>query len=245
MPPITPADEAIRSAGIKTLFADLVEACNDRLDSVGRDAYAAFFPAVIWRIVEQHQELKARLAAYGIHSRNDLYARYGQQRMNSSAPDGLLPAKIQRVVILSRVTIGADVLLSTICCQRVHEAFPEAEIMLIGDKKLQGLLGGLPKVSVVPIRYTRRGPLGERLGAWLQLADLVDDLQPDLLISPDSRLDQLGIMPLVSHDKQYLLWENTQKEGGDALSLGALFDQWLRQVFPAKIPKLYAATFGL
>jgi ADP-heptose:LPS heptosyltransferase len=45
--------------------------------------------------------------------------------------------------------------------------------------------------------------------------------QPDLVVAPDSRLDQLGVLPTRA---PYVLWENTQAEGAPVRSLAELLD---------------------
>jgi hypothetical protein len=111
---------------------------------------------------------------------------------------------------------------------------------VLGDAKLAALVGGFPGVRVRALAYGRRGPLRERLGAWLTLADAVAEEQPDLVIAPDSRLDQLGILPVCAPEK-YVLWENVLPVG-QALplcrSLDAFLARWLDQpALPAVEPR--------
>lgn len=224
------ADDAERCrAGLRVLFADLVEWCNDRLDAVGRQAYAAFFPAVVWRVAQGSPALLQRFHHHRLFSQQDCYRSYAQRRARSQQSAPILPDIVDRVVILSRVTIGADVLLTSLLCQRVHQAFPAAEIIVVGDKKLGGLLSGLPQVRVEAIAYARRGPLGTRLASWLTLIDTLDALEPDLVLSPDSRLDQLAVLPLTDDPYAYLSWENIQN-GDQPQSLAALLDAWAKRV---------------
>ena len=128
------------------------------------------------------------------------------------------------------------------------QAYPEARISLIGDAKLTGLLGGCPALHIVPLKYQRRGSLAERLASWLQLDTTIQELQPDLIIGPDSRLDQLGMLPLGSNtatatatDQQedaaeipYLLWENTIDD--QPISIADHLDAWCRSRWPAHQP---------
>ena len=223
-------DDELRSAGITHLFRDLVEACNDRLDEDGRNAYAAFFPLIVWEVVKRHERLRQRFESFGLATITECIKRYHGQRQRTKSGFVSLPDLVDKVVVLSRVTIGADVLLTSILCQRLHQAFPAAEIIVLGDNKLRGLLGGLPQVTVESLKYTRRGALGSRLDSWLTVLDELVSIEPDLVISPDSRLDQLGIMPLMEGELSYLLWENTQSNTSDPKSLGYLLDQWAVRV---------------
>lgn len=229
-------DEAQRSAGLQALFAGLVEPLNDGFTPAGRAVYARMFPRIVWRVAERDARLRDRLAAHGIGGESALLARYHAVRRGQ----GPLPTTVRRIAVLSRVTIGADILLTSVAVQRLHQRWPDAEVVLIGDGKLAGLFGGLPGVRVRPLSYGRRGPLRDRLASWLALDDALDEERPDLVMAPDSRLDQLGILPTRA---PYLLWENTQPEGAPVRSLAVLLDTWLvaRLGLPAEprcVPRL-------
>lgn len=213
-------DEAQRNAGLKALFAGLVEPLNDGFTPAGRAVYARMFPRIVWRVAEREPRLRERLAAHGIAGESALLARYHGVRRGA----GALPASVKRIAVLSRVTIGADILLASVALQRLRQRWPDAELVLLGDGKLAGLFGGLPGVRVRPLAYGRRGPLRERLASWLALDDALDAEKPDLVMAPDSRLDQLGALPTRA---PYVLWENTQPEGAPVRSLADLLDQAL------------------
>jgi ADP-heptose:LPS heptosyltransferase len=215
-------DEALRGAGIGALFGGLVEPLNDGFTPAGRAAYARFFGRIVWRVVTRTPSLLAALAGAGIVSEAALLTRHAQVR----SVERRAPATARRIVVLSRVTIGADILLASVVLQRLHQRYPQAELVLLGDGKLQGLFAGLPNVRVRPISYARRGPLRERLASWMTVVAAVAQERADLVVAPDSRLDQLGLLP-VCDTAQYLLWENLQPEGAAPASLALLLDQWL------------------
>ena len=229
-------DEALRNAGLRALFAGMVEPLNDSFTPAGRALYARLFPRIIWRVSERAPRLRERLAAHGIGGESALLARYHGVRRGSQP----LPQQVNRIAVLSRVTIGADILLTSVALQRLRQRWPTAEVILIGDGKLAGLFAGLPGVRVRPLAYGRRGPLRERLSSWLGLDDALEAERPDLVVAPDSRLDQLGILPTRA---PYLLWENTQAEHAPVRSLADLLDQALATrlslpVLPACVPTL-------
>jgi ADP-heptose:LPS heptosyltransferase len=230
-------DEALRHAGLGALFGGLVEPLNDGFTPAGRAAYARFFGRIVWRVATRTPALTSALAAAGIASEAALLARHARLRAGGGAP-----ATVTRVVVLSRVTIGADILLSSVALQRLHQKYPQAELVLLGDGKLQGLFGGLPNVRVRAISYARRGPLRERLASWLTVVAAVAEERADLVLAPDSRLDQLGLLP-VGDEARYLLWENLQGEGAAPQSLALLLDQWLARTLalpttPAVAPRV-------
>ncbi|TVR08717.1 MAG: hypothetical protein EA401_13590 [Planctomycetota bacterium] len=224
-------DEQLRTAALKAVFAQVVEPCNDRLDRAGRNAYAAVFPAIVWAACMADPGLRDACAQAGIVDEQACYRGYARRRQRGHAPQSLnLPAKVRRVLVLSRVTIGADILLTSLLCQRVHQAFPQAEVVVVGDGKLQGLLGGWPWLRVCPLRYQRRGGLSERLHSWLALREVQESERPDCVLSPDSRLDQLGILPVADDDHCYALWENIQDQE-QPQSLADLLDAWACTLF--------------
>lgn len=231
-------DEAVRSAGLGALFGGLVEPLNDGFTPAGRAAYARFFGRIVWRVATRTPTLLTALASAGITTESALLARHARLRAGAAAA----PNDAKRVVVLSRVTIGADILLASVALQRLHQRYPQAELVLLGDGKLQGLFGGLPNVRVRPISYARRGPLRERLASWLTVVAAVAEEHADLVLAPDSRLDQLGLLP-VGDDARYLLWENLQGEGVAPQSLALLLDGWLARVLklpaqPAVAPRV-------
>jgi ADP-heptose:LPS heptosyltransferase len=231
-------DEAARSSGLTALFAGVVEPLNDGFSPAGRAVYAQLFTHAVWRVAAREPRLAERLRAAGVASEAALMARYQGLR----GPVAPAPVAVSRVVVLSRVTIGADVLLTSVVLQRLHQRHPAAELVVLGDPKLNALLGGLPKVRLRPLHYARRGPLRDRLASWLVVADAVAEERPDLVIAPDSRLDQLGILPVCPAER-YRLWENVRPEGAAAVSLADQLDGWLVAVLglparPVTTPKV-------
>ena len=220
-------DAQLCSAGIEAVFATLVEAWNDRFDEHGRACYGAVFGRIVWRVLQHNPQAQRTLQRFGITSADDLLARWQRVRRNHQP---LAAEGPHRIVILSRVTLGADILLTSVVLQRLRMAYPQAKLIVIGDKKLQGLLGGMQGVHIETVRYARRGRLGERLQAWLEILSHVDALAPDVVISPDSRMDQLGLLPVIE-DNRYYLWENLQ-HGDHARSLSDMLDEWLMRLLP-------------
>jgi len=217
-------NEDERSAGIGAVFAGLVEPLNDGFTPAGRAGYARWFAHICWRIGTRDERIRTRLALLGVADEAALHARYQAARHTPPSP----PKTAARIVILSRVTIGADLLLTTVALQRLRMAYPHAELVVLGDGKLQALIGGFANVRVRPLAYGRRGPLRERLASWLALVDAVESEAPDLVFAPDSRLDQLGILPVIADASRYLLWENIIPDG-QQVSLARSLDRFLAE----------------
>lgn len=220
-------DEAVRGDGLGALFGGLVEPLNDGFTPAGRWVYHRLFGRIVWRVCSRVPALAQRLTAFGIADEAALIAHHARVRGGADA----VPATARRIVIPSRVTLGADVLLATVVLQRLRQRYPDAELVVLGDAKLGGLIGGMPGVRVRPLAYARRGPLRERLASWLLLVDAIADEAPDLVVAPDSRLDQLGLLPVTADPARYRLWENVRPEGEAARSLADQLDAWCAATF--------------
>jgi hypothetical protein len=87
------------------------------------------------------------------------------------------------------------------------------------------------------IEYPRGGRLIERLTSWLCAVEVLHQetmgLDPTeyVIVDPDSRLTQLGILPLVADQRPYRFFESRSYCAGGLQKLGALTAQWLQQIF--------------
>lgn len=124
----------------------------------------------------------------------------------------------------SRVTLGADVAITSVLLDAAKNRFPSAQICFVGPKKNWELFAADPRLSHVPIAYGRGGTLDDRLSIWPQLRDAV--CQPDsIVIDPDSRLTQLGLLPICPEDDYYFFESRAYgSDGGESLS--ALARRW-------------------
>ena len=146
-------------------------------------------------------------------------------------PPGRAPAVI---AVLSRVTIGADVALTSIFLQRLRRRFPAAELLLVGPAHLGQLFAGLQGVRLAPISFPRRGSIPERLGCVVEIRRLLEreanmaggEL---LLVDPDSRLSQLGLQPLWREDLS--CYFPSRILGGEEESLAQLANQWCNRMW--------------
>lgn len=140
-----------------------------------------------------------------------------------------------RVYVLSRVTLGADVAVTSIIFDAAKRRFPNAEIHLVGPRKNWELFANDPRIHHHPFVYPRAGSMRERLSTWPTFDD------PNcIVIDPDSRLSQLGLLP-VSPEANYFFFES-RAYGGDAdATLVQLTRQWLREVFEIENARAYIA----
>jgi hypothetical protein len=190
----------IAPAGNNALFRIVVERLGDLFEPRLCDVYADLFTEVIARrIPELHAE--------------HLLARYQRIRQ---------PHKLNRtpknVFVLSRVTLGADVAVTSVLLDAAKNRFPDAKICFVGPLKNWELFAADPRLSHLPIAYGRGGTLDDRLSIWPQLRDAV--CQPDsIVIDPDSRLTQLGLLPICPEDDYYFFESRAYgSDGGESLS---------------------------
>lgn len=141
----------------------------------------------------------------------------------------------ERILVLSRVTIGADVMISSIVIRRLRQAFPEAEIVLVGPAHMEALLLFDNKVRNRLFPYERNCSLLERFAATCRLAELIQEecseFAPSsvLLVDPDSRLSQLGLIPLLSVERTRYFCSRMEMEDNDNASLVEITNGWLDQ----------------
>jgi ADP-heptose:LPS heptosyltransferase len=141
------------------------------------------------------------------------------------------------VLVLSRVTLGADVAVTSVILRGVQELFPRAAIVFVGGTKSGAFFAADPRIEVAPLAYRRGGTLFERLHSWVELTALADSqieslsAEEYLIIDPDSRLTQLGLLPLTTEEASYFLFESRSYGAGDPEALGPLAARWLDETF--------------
>jgi ADP-heptose:LPS heptosyltransferase len=200
----------------QALFGILIEGLGDRFEPALCDVYA-------------------RLLSQAIPGAD--LARYSRVRQPHRVANE--PA---RVVVLSRVTLGADVAVTSVLLAAAKQAFPNAEIVFAGPRKNFELFAADPRLSHAAVEY-RRGSLRERLAVWDELKALA--AAPDcLVLDPDSRLTQLGLLPIGDEDR-YHLFESRRYGGTSDHNLPALAAQWASQTLgvPDAVP--YVALLPL
>jgi ADP-heptose:LPS heptosyltransferase len=196
------ADEECSDA----FFRVVVEGLADRFEPALCDTYAALFAEAI--------------APGETSSRLERYRRVRIPRPITGAP--------RTVFVLSRVTLGADVAVTSVILDAAKRRFPDAAIYLVGPRKNWELFAGDPRILHQPVNY-RRGTLRERLAAVpeLRVALTVPD---SIVIDPDSRLTQLGLLP-VCRDERYYFFESRAYGGDGDDSLPVLAARWAQETF--------------
>jgi ADP-heptose:LPS heptosyltransferase len=140
------------------------------------------------------------------------------------------------MLILSRVTIGADIAITSIIIQRLHTLFPEAQIVLMGGSKLEEVYGANPLIHFREVPYSKKGGLLDRLASWHSVLQIIEDetdghqKEEVILIDPDSRLSQLGVLPLVSSDRYYFFDSRSDSSLNRTMSMPELTNDWISRL---------------
>ncbi|MGB9454750.1 MAG: glycosyltransferase family 9 protein [Bryobacteraceae bacterium] len=185
-PPALPP-ELLEEPCSSALFSVLVEGLADRFEPALCDAYGRLFSRAI-------AETAGDFEAAALEAR---YQRVRRVRAVTGEP--------RRVFVLSRVTLGADVAVTSVLLDAAKRRFPRARIVFIGPQKNYELFAGDPRLEHAPVAY-QRGSLRSRLAVWSELHALCD-LPDALILDPDSRLTQLGLLPICP-DERYHLFES-------------------------------------
>jgi ADP-heptose:LPS heptosyltransferase len=230
-------DEGTASIGLRALFPGLIERLNDSFDPAACALYDRVFAQVIdtFRHMPGASEFDTALRSFGLHSEADLLER--KSRI-SDFKSQISNSKFQKVLLLSRVTIGADVAVTSVLIAKLREVFPEVEFVVLGSPKLRELFGGDDRIRIREIAYGRGAGVLPRLLSWLNVLSAVREEGDDcLILDPDSRLTQLGLLPLVAADRNYHFFESRGfRAASEPGCLGELASQWMDEIVETKKP---------
>jgi Glycosyltransferase family 9 (heptosyltransferase) len=224
--------------GRRLIFTSIAESLADSFEPDRSLLYERLFARVIDSCRRQRSggALDRLLSRFRLGRTGDLLER--KRRLERRGP---LPHaehhRVEHVLVPSRVTLGADVAVTSIVLQKVERLFPEAESVVFGPLAVGELLeGSARRVRFVDCSYSRRGSLVARLESWVHLATAVErdmlahEPGSTLVLDPDSRLTQLGLLPLVPEDVPSFFFESRSYRRAGATSLGALTAHWLDDV---------------
>ncbi len=189
-------DRAIAEDEGRALFSIVVERLGDLFEPRVCDTYARLFSEVIARVCP------------------DLISR------TRRAPSNRLPVSAQRVYVLSRITLGADVAVTSVLLDAAKRRYPKAEIVFVGPRKNYELFEADPRIVHLDVPYARGGSLRDRLQASAAL--WFDD---GVVLDPDSRLTQLGLIR-VCPDDRFCFFESRSFGGDGSDRLPDLAARW-------------------
>ena len=102
--------------------------------------------------------LDQELPGFGLRTADDLLQRKG--RLAAVSPRAAVwPNLIRQVLVLSRVTLGADIAVTGTLIAHLKSRFPRARIVLLGPEPIRELFAGDARVDVRTVEYARNGGL--------------------------------------------------------------------------------------
>jgi hypothetical protein len=229
-------DPQLNNAGAHALFGIIVETLCDDFEELQTATYNRVMTQVIsyCRNIPAGKELDLTLKEFRIYSSKDLLERVTKIRANCNS---LSPQKhLKKIILLSRVTIGADVAITSVIVQRLSKIFPEAEIVLIGQSKLEEVYGGNPRIKIRKVPYSKRGALLARLSSWHLILEIIQQEmassspEETILVDPDSRLSQLGVLPLIPLDNYFFFDSRSDTSFNRTMSMAELANSWLNNL---------------
>lgn len=232
------ADSDLNAKASSALFDIVVEGLCDEFEDMQTEIYDRVMCQIIsfCRKIPPGQELDKKLSGFGFISSESLLGRAAGMRKNFSTRETI--SKPEKIIFLSRITFGADIAITSVLMQRLAEVFPEAELVLLGGAKLKGIFGGFKNLKIRELHYPRRGNLIQRFSAWFSTLSAIEEETAGiaggrvLVIDPDSRLSQLGILPVTEAESYFFF--NSRYNGGSAsrLSMSELANEWANRILP-------------
>ena len=199
-------DRPVALAATRRLFTEIIEPLGDRFEPSDVARYVDLFSGILRRVFPE-------LRTFSIEGR---YARISRPRPIQVQSDP------QIVFVLSRVTLGADVAVTSTVLNAAKQLFPQSRICFVGPRKNAELF---TDVELCEIPYPRSGTLMERLSIWPVLQELFAAPR-SLVLDPDSRLTQLGLLP-AGRDDDYYFFDSRSYGGDGAESLVELTRRWI------------------
>jgi len=232
-------EPCLSQPGTRATFPFLVERLSDSFDPKYCDLYDRVFAQMITecRRLPAAADLDAVLREFGLASESALLDRKARLQRQPAMLDAKQRERVGKVLVLSRVTLGADVAITSVVLEKARQAFPGAERVLLGGAKLCELFGGDASLRIREARYETGGGLLDRLRNWPPLVESIDDeigrLGPEemVLVDPDSRLLQLGMLPALRDETRYFFFESRRHGHGTSRSLSELTMRWLNEQF--------------
>jgi ADP-heptose:LPS heptosyltransferase len=229
-------DTNLTDMAAQALFRIIIESLCDDFEDLQTETYNRVMTQLISysRQLPSGQELDRCLNDFKIYDRQNLLERIKTIRMDGK---NLSRRKnVKKILLLSRVTIGADVAITSIIIQRLAPLFPTAEMVLIGGSKLDEIYGGNSRIRLQTVDYNRRGGLIERLSSWQLVLNIVQQelaacpLDNTILIDPDSRLSQLGVLPIIPEQNYFFFDSRSDLSFASNMSMAQLTNTWVTKV---------------
>lgn len=137
-----------------------------------------------------------------------------------------IPEFVETVYVLSRVTLGADIKITSIILDAMRERFGGVDIFLVANRKSAELFASAG-IEHFEADYPRTGPVSRRIEFARDLRKRLEGPNR-IVVDPDSRMTQLGLIP-VCEPEHYFHFPSRVSD--TANNLTELTQNWLRETF--------------
>ena len=222
--PVGLLDGLLDAEGADALIRIVVERLADLFEPRLVDVYTELFSEVIARTLPEF-------------AADQLLVRY--QRIRKARAFAGNTDAVETVFVLSRVTLGADVAVTSVMLDAAKRRFPKARVVLVGSRKAWELFAADARIGHALVTVVRSGSMRERLAGLHELQTLLT--QPrSIVIDPDSRLTQLGLLPVCSAENYYFFESRSFGDDGDH-ALPVLARRWATETFGVEDSAPYIA----
>lgn len=237
-------DLSLATAATTELYRQVIEPLCDDFTRAGTEQAHLLLAGMLSCLAdtEQGRDLAASLELAGLINPVSMLEQWRRRISPADFPNQTVLNQLEKILIPSRVTAGADVAISSVLIERLRRALPKAEIVLVGPSHLAQLYSGLSGVRHLAFTMPRHGALAERLLYWMSLlvvtAREIASTKAGrvLVLDPDSRLTQLGLLPLAAGIKSCQFPSQTLAGDDNHQSLSHLANLWLDGLLGAAPP---------
>jgi ADP-heptose:LPS heptosyltransferase len=138
-----------------------------------------------------------------------------------------VPAQVDLVYVLSRVTLGADIKITSMILDAMKLRFPDARIVFVGNRKSAELFQFDARVEHFEAQYPRTGPVSARIAWGHELRARLEGARR-IVVDPDSRMTQLGLVSVCEREN-YFHFPSRSYDCFDNLT--DLTNRWLTETF--------------
>jgi ADP-heptose:LPS heptosyltransferase len=185
--------------------------------ALGEENPADFFRIIIESLADSFDPVEA--AAY-----EELMRAWVPQ---AARIEPVIPDRVETVYVLSRVTLGADIKITSIVLDAMKRRFPAASIVFVANRKSAELFAADQGLAHLQADYPRTGPVSQRIEFAYSLRRRIEG-PGVIVIDPDSRITQLGLVPVC--DPRHYFHFNS-RTANCALNLTDLTQHWLQETF--------------
>jgi ADP-heptose:LPS heptosyltransferase len=232
------SDIELNSAVSAVFFSVVIEQLCDDYEDFQFKAYNRVMSQVVsfCRKLPAGREIDRCLNEFRLSSAKDIESRAERIRSRDYKINAT-KKYIRQIFILSRVTVGADVAITSTIIQRLSIIFPDAQIILLGSPKLSEIFSANSRLKISRLDYVRRGGLLERFACWHKLLEIINEetkltgKEATLVIDPDSRILQLGILPVIKDDNYLYFDTHNDWPSSPNACMAELANAWMDKVF--------------